>query len=80
MDATVAKPRVFGRGTDLDRAADQHARFQERRRREELEAFAQAVRSKDKWFYKILDGRDLGTKWAAEAELDEGTDRDATIR
>jgi hypothetical protein len=79
----AAKPSRYGRGTDLDtaRTTEQYeAREQARQRREQLDGFAQAVRSKERWFFKILDGRDLGAKWAAEAQLNEGSDLDATIR
>jgi len=35
-----------------------------------LDRFGDAVRSKQKWFIKILDpNEDLGIKWAKEAQL-----------
>jgi hypothetical protein len=87
--------KSFGRGTDLDampreyyelgiafemRRKDELQREQEERRREQLAAFADAVRRKERWYLKVLDARDLTRKWAEEAQLDAGGDLDAYIR
>jgi hypothetical protein len=83
MDEPALKSRVYGRGTDLDTvqtSEEYQAREQARQRREQLDGFVQAVRSKERWFFKILDGRDLGAKWAVEAQLDKGPDLDVTIQ
>jgi hypothetical protein len=84
-EATV-KPKIFGRGTDLDsnRSRYDHvaheARLKEQRQRAQLDVFAQAVRNKKHWFFKILDERDLSKKWATESQLDEAPDLDALVR
>jgi hypothetical protein len=94
-DSVRLAAKRFGRGTDLDampreyyqpgiafetRRKDELQREQDERRREQLAAFADAVRRKEHWYFKALDGRDLTRKWAAEAQLDAGDDLDACIR
>jgi hypothetical protein len=94
-DSVRLAAKRFGRGTDLDampreyyepgsafetRRKDELQREQDERRREQLAAFADAVRLKERWYFKALDGRDLTRKWAAEAQLEAGDDLDACIR
>jgi hypothetical protein len=94
-DSARLAAKRFGRGTYLDampreyhelgiafetRRKDELQREQEERRREQLAAFADAVRRKERWYFKALDARDLTRKWAEEAQLDAGDDLDACIR
>jgi hypothetical protein len=80
----TASRKLFGRGTEFDlprSTREEQRRGRERERLARYDAFAQAVRDKKDWFFKILDGsRDLGNKWAREAKLPKGPTRDATIR
>jgi hypothetical protein len=81
--------RPIGRATNLN-SIDKRAEYSysdnfralqiERQRREQLDAFARAVRGKENWALKICDARNLSAKWTAEAQLEEGTDLEATIR
>jgi hypothetical protein len=85
MTGPTANVKVFGRGTNLGgprflSRAERKERARSRERREQLEGFLEAVRGKEYWFFKVLDGRNLAAKWVVEAQLDEGPDLDAAIR
>jgi hypothetical protein len=47
---------------------------------EDLKAFADAVRRKEQWYFKIIDQDDLAKKWTKEARLPEHPHVNALIR
>lgn len=44
-----------------------------------LNAFADAVRKKEKWYFKILKQSDLARKWTTEAGLEDSPEVEALI-
>ena len=61
MNTALAQASTIGSNSvSLGTLSDENKR--------KVEQFCEAVRAKQKWYFKILDEeRDLGTKWAQEA-------------
>jgi hypothetical protein len=49
-------------------------------RDEALNAFASAVRAKPRWYFEILQQKELSNKWKEEAQIEGGDDLESLLR